>query len=98
MSSAAATRCRPSPSGAPVEPCGIAGAVEYCGAIHLFGGESKGLGRSLASVLRLDPEGGRWQAMEPMPIVRNFARAVRRVAAVYVGGGDPGAGSSHGGA
>jgi len=36
--------------------------------------------------------------MEPMPIVRNFARAVRRVAAVYVGGGDPGAGSSHGGA
>ncbi len=85
-------------SGAPIEPRGTAGAVEYCGAIHLFGGESQALGRSLASVLRLDPQSGRWQALEPMPTARNFARAVRLGAAVYVVGGDPDAGNSHGGA
>ncbi|MGZ5186794.1 MAG: Kelch repeat-containing protein [Caldimonas sp.] len=84
-------------AGPPIEPRGTAGAVEICGAIHLFGGESQALGKSLASVLRLDPASGRWQEQAPMPTARNFARAVRFGSAVYVVGGDPDAGNSHAG-
>ncbi len=83
-------------SGPPIEPRGTAGAAEWCGAILLFGGESQALGKSLASALRLDPLGARWQAVEPMPTARNFARAVRLGDSVYVVGGDPDAGNSHG--
>ncbi len=84
-------------AGPPIGPRGTAGAVAYCGAIHVFGGESQALGRSLAEVLRLDPASGRWQAEAPMPTARNFARAVVFRGAVWVVGGDPDAGNSHGG-
>lgn len=80
------------------KPRGTAGAVAYCGAIHLFGGESQALGKSLASVLRLDPASAQWQALQPMPTARSFARAAQLGASVYVVGGDPDAGNSHGGA
>ena len=92
---AAADAWRPGP---PIEPRGTAGAVAYCRAIHLFGGESQALGKSLASVLRLDPASAQWQALQPMPTARSFARAAQLGASVYVVGGDPDAGNSHGGA
>lgn len=80
-----------------IEPRGTAGAALACGAVHLFGGESQALGRSLASVLRLDDAGGRWIEVAPLPTARNFARAVPFGDAIYVVGGDPDAGNSHGG-
>ena len=85
-------------SGPPIEPRGTAGAAESCGAVLLFGGESQAQGRSLASVLRLDAAQARWQTLAPMPTARNFARAVRLGDSIYVVGGDPDAGNSHGGA
>ena len=85
-------------AGPSIEPRGTAGAVEACGAILLFGGESQAERRSLASVLRLDPGSARWTAVEPMPTARNFARAVPLGDAIYVVGGDPQAGNSHAGA
>ena len=84
--------------GPSIEPRGTAGAVEVCGAVMLFGGESQALQRSLASVLRLDPATGRWGEAIPMPTARNFARALPLGDAVYVVGGDPEAGNSHAGA
>lgn len=85
-------------SGPPIEPRGTAGAAESCGAVLLFGGESQARGKSLASVLRLDPTQARWQTLAPMPTARNFARAVRLGDSIYVVGGDPDVGNSHGGA
>jgi N-acetylneuraminic acid mutarotase len=79
----------------PIEPRGTAGAVVYCGAIHLFGGESQKLGRSLATVETLDEGSGRWLPLASMPTARNFARAVVLGDAVYVVGGSPSAGNSH---
>ena len=80
-------------AGPPVEPRGTAGAVVYCGALHVFGGESQARAQSLDEVLRLTPAG--WQRAAPMPTGRNFARAVVLGDAVYVVGGSPTPGPSH---
>jgi hypothetical protein len=81
--------------GPSIEPRGTAGAVVYCGAIHLFGGESQVTNSSLGDVFRLDRASGTWTKLEPLPHPRNFARAVLFRDAVYVVGGSPTAGSSH---
>ena len=81
--------------GPAIEPRGTAGAVLYCGAIHLFGGESQTTNSSLDDVFRLDPARGTWEKLAPLPHARNFARAVLFKGAVYVVGGSPTAGSSH---
>lgn len=47
----------PGPS---IEPRGTAGAVVYCSAIHLFGGESQAANSSLDDVFRLDPARDVW--------------------------------------
>jgi N-acetylneuraminic acid mutarotase len=82
----------PAPS---IEPRGTAGAVVYCGSIHLFGGESQATNSSLDDVFRLDLARGAWEKLEPMPHARNFARAVLFKNRVYVVGGSPTAGPSH---
>lgn len=82
-------------NGPPIAPRGTAGAVVYCGAIHVFGGESQQEKRSLDDVLRLDVATGTWIALTPMPTARNFARAVLFGTEVHVVGGSPTAGSSH---
>jgi N-acetylneuraminic acid mutarotase len=74
---------------------GTAGAVSYCGAIHLFGGESQAREATISEVLRLDPGSNQWTPAAPMPTARNFARAVVFDRAVYVVGGSQAAGSSH---
>jgi N-acetylneuraminic acid mutarotase len=76
-------------AGPAIEPRGTAGAVEYCGAIHLFGGESQATRRSLSEVLRLRPGAGAWERLPPMPTPRNFARAVLLGGSVWVVGGSP---------
>lgn len=81
--------------GPSIPPRGTAGAVVYCGAIHVFGGESQPEKRSLDDVLRLDVATGTWTALTPMPTARNFARAVIFGGEVHVVGGSPTAGSSH---
>lgn len=81
--------------GPAIEPRGSAGAVVYGNAIHLFGGESQAQRVCLNSVLRLDNNKGKWEAMLPMPTPRNFARAVVFNNAVYIVGGSPMADSSH---
>jgi len=82
-------------NGPDIEPRGTAGAVVYCGAIHLFGGESQATNSSLSEVFRLDPTKGAWEKLAPMPHARNFARAVLFNGGVLVVGGSPTAGSSH---
>jgi N-acetylneuraminic acid mutarotase len=82
-------------SGPGIEPRGTAGAVTYCGAIHVFGGESQARSASLNGVLRLTRDGRRWEAIGDMPTARGFARAVLFGRSVYVVGGAPAAGSSH---
>jgi hypothetical protein len=78
-----------------IEPRGTAGAVVYCGAIHVFGGESQATNTSLDDVYRLDPGQGAWARVATLPHARNFARAVPFKGAVFVVGGSPIAGSSH---
>ena len=80
-------------AGPPVEPRGTAGAVVYCGALHVFGGESQARRRSLDDVLRLTPRG--WENAPALPTARNFARAVVLRDAVYVVGGSPTPEPSH---
>jgi SAM-dependent methyltransferase len=80
-------------SGPAIEPRGTAGAVAYCGALHVFGGESQARRASLGDVLRLGSTG--WQPVAPLPTPRNFARAVVLGNAVYVVGGSPTPGPSH---
>lgn len=79
----------------PIPPRGTAGAVSYCGAIHLFGGESQASQSTIAQSLRFDASRGEWMVVAPMPTARNFARAVVRDGAVHVVGGSPEAGNSH---
>jgi N-acetylneuraminic acid mutarotase len=81
-------------AGPPIEPRGTAGAVAYCGAVHVFGGESQARRASLGDGLRLAPDGS-WQHLAPMPTARNFARAVVFRDAVYVVGGSPAPEASH---
>lgn len=81
--------------GPDISPRGTAGAVSHCGGLLLFGGESQASHTSLGEVLRLRPESRQWEALNPMPTPRNFARALRMGAAIYVVGGSPTAGSSH---
>ncbi len=76
-------------AGHAIEPRGTAGAVAWCGAIYLFGGESQARGESLAEVLCLEPGAAVWRAAAPMPTARNFARAVPLGDAIYVVGGSP---------
>ena len=80
-------------AGPEIDPRGTAGAVVYCGALHVFGGESQVRRASLADALRLTPQG--WQTLAPMPTGRNFARAVVLHDAVYVVGGSPTPEPSH---
>jgi len=80
-------------TGPPVEPRGTSGAVVYCGALHVFGGESQARRQSLDEALRLGPRG--WESLPRMPTGRNFARAVFFEAAVYVVGGSPTPEPSH---
>ncbi len=80
-------------SGPSIAPRGTAGAVVYCGSIHVFGGESQRTRSSLGDVLRF--ERTRWTAMTPMPTPRNFARAAVLGDSVYVIGGSPTPGMSH---
>lgn len=80
----------PGPS---IDPRGTAGAVVYCGAIHLFGGESQATNSSLDDAFRLDQ--GVWTKVAPMPHARNFARAVLFKGSVFVVGGSQTAGTSH---
>lgn len=82
--------------GPAIDPRGTAGAVDYCGEIHLFGGESQARAASLATAERLDDKLQRWIALPSMPTARNFARAVTFKGAVLVVGGSPDAGNSHG--
>ncbi|HTU68377.1 MAG TPA: kelch repeat-containing protein [Steroidobacteraceae bacterium] len=82
-------------AGPAIEPRGTAGAVVYCGAIHVFGGESQEKKSSLGDVFRLDADKGEWSRMTPMPSARNFARAVVYRDRVYVVGGSLKAGQSH---
>jgi len=82
-------------NGPAIEPRGTAGAVLYCNAIYLFGGESQALQKSLADVFRLDHTRNVWESVNPMPTARNFARAVVFQDSVYVVGGSPTAGTSH---
>lgn len=82
-------------AGPSIEPRGTAGAVVYCGTIHLFGGESQATRASLDDVFRLDSSGQKWIRLTPMPHARNFARAVIYEDAVWVVGGSPTAGPSH---
>jgi N-acetylneuraminic acid mutarotase len=80
-------------AGPPVEPRGSAGAVVYCGALHVFGGESQARARSLDEALRLTAQG--WHKLPAMPTARNYARAVVLGDAVYVIGGSPAPENSH---
>ena len=89
---AANDRWLPMPS---IPPRGTAGAVSYCGAIHLFGGESQATQSTIAESLRFDAGREQWTPIAPMPTARNFARAVVHDGAVYVVGGSREAGSSH---
>ena len=82
-------------TGPSIDPRGTAGAVVYCGSIHLLGGESQATNGSLDDVFRLDPRQAAWTKLEPMPHARNFARAVLFKGGVYVVGGSPTAGTSH---
>jgi N-acetylneuraminic acid mutarotase len=77
-----------------IDPRGTAGAVGYCGAIHVLGGESQAKHQSLGEVLRLN-RNGRWQQIATLPTPRNFARAVILNDAVYVVGGSPTPEASH---
>jgi hypothetical protein len=80
--------------GPPIDPRGTAGAVVYCHAIHVFGGESQSRRQSLGDVLRLSPA-GTWVRQPPMPTPRNFARAVVFGGDVLVIGGSPTPEPSH---
>ncbi|MES2102769.1 MAG: kelch repeat-containing protein [Pseudomonadota bacterium] len=83
-------------SGPGIEPRGTAGAVAYCGAIYLFGGESQARQQTLDSVLTLRSPASSWEPAPAMPTARSFARAVLFGGAVYVVGGSPSYGNSHG--
>lgn len=82
-------------TGPEIEPRGTSGAVFYCGAIYLFGGESQAKHKNLADVLRLGPSRDAWEAMSPMPHARNFARTVLFGDSVYVVGGGLSPQTSH---
>jgi N-acetylneuraminic acid mutarotase len=82
-------------AGPSIEPRGTAGAVMYCGAIHVFGGESQATNRSLDDVFSLDLRSAAWTKLAPMQHARNFARAVVFKRSVFVAGGSPTAGTSH---
>jgi N-acetylneuraminic acid mutarotase len=81
--------------GPSIEPRGTAGAVLYCNAIYLFGGESQSAQKNLQDVLRLDLRQNVWQSVTPMPMARKFARAVNFMDAVYIVGGSTVLASSH---
>ena len=82
-------------TGPAIEPRGTAGAVVYCGTIHVFGGESQARAESLGEVLRLSSDAASWEQAPPMPTPRNFARAVVLRDDVHVVGGSPTPGRSH---
>jgi N-acetylneuraminic acid mutarotase len=81
--------------GTALPPRGTHGAVSTCGALFVFGGESQPQQRVLGDVLRLDATHATWEPQAPMPVARDFARAVNFQGAVYVIGGSRFPGSSH---
>jgi N-acetylneuraminic acid mutarotase len=82
-------------TGPAIEPRGTAGAVEFCGGVYLFGGESQAERNNLDGVLRLDLERNIWESVTPLPMPRKFARAVLFQDAVYIVGGSTIPASSH---
>jgi N-acetylneuraminic acid mutarotase len=84
--------------GPAIPPRGTAGAAVYDGAIYLFGGESQGERVVLGEVYRLHAGAPTWQKVTALPTPRNYARAVVFRNAVYVVGGSPSFGDSHGAA
>jgi N-acetylneuraminic acid mutarotase len=82
-------------AGPAITPRGTAGAVVYCGAIYLVGGESQARNESLADLLRLDLDTFTWHDGPRMPTARNFARAVTFNGRMFVVGGSPTPGQSH---
>jgi N-acetylneuraminic acid mutarotase len=56
--------------GPAIAPRGTAGAVEYCGGIYLFGGESQAERKNLDSVLRLDLQKSEWVPVTSPPAPR----------------------------
>jgi len=84
-------------SGPAIPPRGTAGAAVRCGAIYLFGGESQSRATTLDDVLRLAPDGDRWQVANSMPTARSYARAVQFDDAVLTVGGNTEADPSHAG-
>jgi len=81
--------------GPALPPRGTHGAVSACGTLFVFGGESQPQQQVLGDVLRLDATGAAWQPQAPMPVARDFARAVKFQGAVLVVGGSRFPGSSH---
>jgi N-acetylneuraminic acid mutarotase len=81
--------------GPSIEPRGTAGAALYCGSIYVFGGESQAKNAVLSDVLRLESTGTGWQAAQPMPTARNYARAALLGNSVYLIGGNPVVAKSH---
>ena len=73
----------------------VAATLERGGAIHVFGGESQARRETISEVLRLAPGATEWAKATPMPVARNFARAVLFNGDVYVVGGSEQPGSSH---
>jgi N-acetylneuraminic acid mutarotase len=82
-------------NGPSIEPRGTAGAVFYCDAIYLFGGESQSQKQNLDSVLKLDLKTNTWETLPPMPYPRKFARAVMFNNSVYIVGGSVLTANSH---
>ena len=86
-------RWRPGPA---IPARGTAGAAVRDGSIYLFGGESQSARAVVGDVLRLDPRAGEWtHEAPPMPVPRNYARAVAFNGAVYIVGGSTEYGASH---
>lgn len=81
--------------GPSIEPRGTAGAVYYCDAIYLIGGESQAQRRNLESVLRLTLDNKTWESVTSLPEARKFARAVLFKNSIYVVGGSIVPATSH---
>lgn len=81
-------------SGPSLSPRGTHGAVEFEGTLWVFGGESQEDGRVLGDVLSL--EGSEWKPRRSLATPRSYARAVVLDGGVFVIGGSPAFGNSHG--
>jgi len=75
-------------SGPSIDPRGTSGAVVYCNAIWVIGGESQARGEALSEVLKLEAGGTEWVKETPMPTARNYSRAAVMGGKIYVAGGN----------